>query len=167
MTPKAHKALIERARGYLAANAAESGADVLIDELVQALAGFQHVGWSEPGELPSEVHDTLSEFVLDYHSGAGEAVLEVLPVWVHAPLWTNTYAVGDGHGDAWEEVDLHETREQAEKADTAYLAEVAHQEPVCDFYRRPVCSHRQTSDHLHGRCCADCRDRRKYSHPPE
>lgn len=130
MKPSAHKDLIERAKRYLAANAAESGADVLIDDLVKALEGFQHIGWSEPGEHPSEVHDTLSEFVLDYHSGAGEPVLEVLPVWVHAPLWTNSYAVGDGHGDTWEEVDLHETKEQAEAADAAYTAAVAHQEPV-------------------------------------
>lgn len=129
MKPSAHKALIERARGYLAANAAESGADVLIDELATALAGFQHVGWSEPGEHPSEVHDDLSEFVLCHHSGAGDAVLEVMPVWVHAPLWTNSYAVGDG-GDTWEEVDLHETLEQARAADAKYIAEVAKQEPV-------------------------------------
>lgn len=125
----AHKELIERAKAYLAHNAAESGADVLIGELVEALSGFQHVGWAEPGEHPAEVHDDLTEFALCHHSGAGDAVLEVMPVWVHAPLWVNVYAVGYS-GDQWEEVDLHETLEQARAADAKYQAEVANSEPV-------------------------------------
>lgn len=129
MKVSAHKELIERAKAYLAQNAAESGADVLIGELVEALGDFQHVGWSEPGEHPAEVHDDLTEFALCHHSGAGEAVLEVMPIWAHKPLWVNVYAVGDG-SDNWEEVDLHDTRNEAEWADAKYQAEIAESETV-------------------------------------
>ncbi|CAB4146640.1 hypothetical protein UFOVP1157_47 [uncultured Caudovirales phage] len=126
---KAKKALVERARAYLAANAAESGADVLIDELATALDGFQLAGWAEPNEAVQEVHQDLSEFVLDHHSGAGEPVLEVMPVWVSKPMWTHAYCVGD-ESDQWEEVDIFDTEEQANAAKAKYEAEVAHLEPT-------------------------------------
>lgn len=95
----------------------------------EMLAQFQFAGWAEPGQAVSEVHDDLSEFVLSHHSGCGDPVLEVMPVWVSRPMWTNSYVVGD-EGDQWEEVDLHDTKEQADAADAKYLAEVASQEPV-------------------------------------
>lgn len=124
-----HKELVARAKSYLAANAAESGADVLINDLVAALECFQPIGWAEPGEQPTEIHEDLGEFVLDHHSDAGSQVLEVMPIWASTPQWAVTYCVGD-ESDQWEEVDLYPTQAAADAAHAKNEAAIANTEPV-------------------------------------
>lgn len=96
---------------------------------LSALSQFQHAGFAVAGEPPSEVHEDLSEFVLDHHPSAGDPVIEVMPVWVGKPQWTVSYCVGD-EGDQWEEVELYDTKEEADAAHAKNQAEIANLEPV-------------------------------------
>ena len=76
---------------------------------------FQRVGWAEPGEHPSEVHDDLAEFCTDYHTAAGDQVLEIMPVYVSQTVFgvvTEWGSAPDEHDHY--EVSIHGTRDLAD-----------------------------------------------------
>lgn len=114
--------------GMLRRDVATDVADAILtrsDSPLREAAMVQRVGWAEPGEFPSEVHEDVSEFVLDHHSGAGDSVLEIMPVFVGPSKWavTCTYATDEHATDEYEDVTVYDTLDQARAADAKNDAE--------------------------------------------
>lgn len=105
--------------GMLRRDVATDIADAILKDV------FQRVGWAEPGEFPSEVHEDVVEFATDHHSAAGDQVLELMPVYVGQPVWGVVADYGAGDDYSHSDVSLHDTRADADKQHAKNEAEIA------------------------------------------
>lgn len=95
--------------GMLRRDVATDIADAILSKM------FQRAGWAEPDESISEVHESVVEFATDYHSAAGDSVVELMPVFVGPSVWGCVTGYGQRPDEVEEyEVSLHATREMAE-----------------------------------------------------
>lgn len=86
---------------------------------------FQLAGWAEPWEHPNEVYEDLAQFCTDYHSAAGDPIVELMPVFVGAPVFGLVTGVGGSPDEADEyEVSLHATEKEANAQFANDLAEI-------------------------------------------
>lgn len=105
--------------GMLRRDVATDIADAILKDV------FQRAGWAEPGEFPAEVHEDVAEFAIDYHSAAGDQVLELMPVYVAAPVWGVVVEYGSGDDHSHYDVTLHDTRAEADAQHAKNEADIA------------------------------------------
>lgn len=107
--------------GMLRRDVATDIADAILKDV------FQFAGWAEPGEFPSEVHEDAAEFCTDYHSAAGDQVLELMPVYASKPVWGVACEYGSNGECEYIDVSMHETRAEADAKHAKNEAEIAAQ----------------------------------------